>query len=349
MSDPTDTSDEMELDRIFEEARYKKLSKAVKRAKWRSILRIVVVTFLAVGIIAGSSFFIGQELTTSRRVAMGIAVDNYYSIAHPNQHIGKITRYEGFFSGTIIYSTYKIIEGRVVYTGQQDYSYGLIESNSIQGVEFPDILGASDDEKGIETTRYNEWGQREMVFFYPFIDYPIYRDDLKQLPKIDRDKYVEMALSFDQAYSLADAEKLIPKGITVTWYWIDDLSQEEKNSAKRGGNRPAQVRSERNIYGIKVYDKNGQPMKQPEENFIRSLKNGYEQRESLKGTTYTPSFLKQEFARVYHNLADADGKLTKENIQVQGVVVTGNPESLQLLRDLPFIKASSLGVVTEQY
>jgi len=43
------------------------------------------------------------------------------------------------------------------------------------------------------------------------------------------------------------------------------------------------------------------------------------------------------------------GKVTKEDCKVQGVVVTGDAERLKSLHGLPFIKASSLGVVTEKY
>ncbi|WP_268257773.1 MULTISPECIES: anti sigma factor C-terminal domain-containing protein [Thermoanaerobacterium] len=38
-----------------------------------------------------------------------------------------------------------------------------------------------------------------------------------------------------------------------------------------------------------------------------------------------------------------------ENLKIQGVVVTGTAETLKSLRGLPFIKASSLGVVTDKY
>ena len=41
--------------------------------------------------------------------------------------------------------------------------------------------------------------------------------------------------------------------------------------------------------------------------------------------------------------------MTKEDIKVQGIVVTGDTESLKLLEDLPFIKATSIGVITDKY
>lgn len=52
---------------------------------------------------------------------------------------------------------------------------------------------------------------------------------------------------------------------------------------------------------------------------------------------------------IYDIIAGVDGKLTKDDIKVQGVVVTGDVENLKSLRKLPFIKASSIGVVTDKY
>jgi hydrogenase maturation factor len=80
-------------------------------------------------------------------------------------------------------------------------------------------------------------------------------------------------------------------------------------------------------------------MEEPEQQFVWAFKNGMD---------YDTRF-KSEFERVFQNVAGEDGEITKEDIQVLGVVVTGDTGSLKNLRDIPFIKAASIGVITDRY
>ena len=43
---------------------------------------------------------------------------------------------------------------------------------------------------------------------------------------------MEIALSFDQAYSMDEVRDMLPNDITLSWYWIDDLNDEEKEESK---------------------------------------------------------------------------------------------------------------------
>lgn len=357
-----DAGDEKDLDNIFENGGIGKLEKAVKRAKWRSVLRTVIISLVAVGIIGISSMFLGMKVIDAERTSTSIALIVFNDISAPDMYIGKSVRYEGIFEGKTIYSTYKIIEGKVVYTGQQEYSYGLLNSNDIQGTESPGIMGISYDESNLKKPTYNEFGQREMVFFYPFINYQSYKNDLSLLEDIGNSKYIEMALSFDKAYNIDEVKNMMPKNVTLTWYWIDDLNNQEKESHKphkdeqKDANgktiivdNPADVRSERTAYGIKSCDNNGDLIKNPEEYFVGVLESNKKDMERLKANSYKVHGIKSEFERVYNNIADKDGKITKQSIKIQGVVVTGSAEDLKSLRGLAFIKASSLGVVTDKY
>lgn len=203
--------------------------------------------------------------------------------------------------------------------------------------------------------RYNELGQREMVFFYPFIKYDTrnYMNDLSLLDDIGNDKYMEMALSFDREYTLDEVGKVIPEGVMVTWYWVDDLNKNEKEMSKSHNEEqegievtihiPDSVRSEYTAYGIKLYYGTGEKIPDPVEFFINSLKSYKEDRAINK------NFYKNEFDRIYNNIAGDDGKLTRNDIRIWGAVVTGDSDNLKVLIGLPFIKASSLGVVTDKY
>jgi hypothetical protein len=314
----------------------------------------VLISFLVLVVVLVVGSRVNRELIYKMEMPVQIAVDNFNKISAPNKYIGKVMRYHEIFGGRNEYTTYKIIEGKIVFAGEGDYSYGLLRNewgNRI-GSESPAILGTSHDVEDLKEQRYNELGQREMVFFYPFINYPQYKNDLQLLDSIGSDKVMEMALSFDRAYSIEEVGQMLPDDVTLAWYWVDDLSGQEKENSKPRKEKqqgpdgktyevdcPARIRSEKTAYGIKAYDVNGEPLQDPAQHFIWALQNGMEY-----DTRY-----KSEFMRVYNNIAGQDGELTKEDIKVWGVVVTGDVNSLKTLRSLPFIKASSLGVVTEKY
>jgi|GEM_PF-316996 len=358
-----DNNDEKELDEIFESAKKDKFDKAVKKAKWRSILRTIVISLIVIVIVSISTIFIGIKVTQLESSDISFALSVFNDITAPDMYIGKSIRYEGIFGGKTVYSTYKIIEGKVVYTGQQEYSYGLFNTVDVQAINSPAIVwGKSFDEDSLKKPTYNELGQREMIFFYPYVKYKTYKSDLNLLEDIGNDKYIEMALSFDREYSIDEVNSMMPKNVTLTWYWVDDLNSKEKEAHKPNKNKqklpdgkiidvdnPADVCSEKAAYGIKVYDSNGDKLKNPEELFIAVIENNINEIEKLKTDNHKVNGIKSEVKRIYDNLKDKNGKIKKENLKIQGVVVTGTAETLKSLRGLPFIKASSLGVVTDKY
>jgi len=178
-------------------------------------------------------------------------------------------------------------------------------------------------------------------------------NDLNLLDDIGNDKYMEMALSFNREYTLDEVEKIVPEGVKVTWYWVDDLNENEKEMSKsRNAEQegleetiymPDRVRSEYTAYGIKLYYGSGEKIPDPMKYFIHSVEFDREDRAIHK------NFYKNEFDRLYNNLAGDDDRLTPDDIKILGAVVTGDSESLKVLIGLPFIKASSLGVVTDKY
>lgn len=349
-----ETQDEKELDSIFDNQIDTKFKKAIKKAKWHSILKNAVISLLVLGVAIIGGSIANSGLVYRLEGPVQIAEDSFNEISAPNQYIGKVSRYHEILGGRNEYTTYKIIEGKILYSGRGDYSYGFLRNewdNKI-GTESPLILGTSYDAGDLKIQKYNELGQREMIFFYPFISYPEYKNDLQLLASIGSNKIMEMALSFDREYTLDEIKNLLPQDVTLAWYWVDDLDEQEKEASKARKEQqqdsdgktyemeyPARIRSEKTVYGIKAYNHNGEPLQDPAQNFAFTLQKGRKYDTSLKG----------EFERVYQNIAGQDDKLTKEDIKVLGVVVTGEGKNLNGLRGLSFIKASSLGVVTDKY
>lgn len=347
-------NDEKELDSLFSNSKNSKFKKAIKKAKWHSILRNVLISGLVMVVFWVVGSIVNSNINYRLEGPVQIAVDSFNEISAPNKYIGKVSRYHEILGGRNEYTTYKIIEGKVLYSGEDYYSYGLLQNewgNKI-GTSSPLILGDSYDAGDLEMQRYNELGQREMVFFYPFISYPKYKNDLQLLNDIGSEKIMEMALSFDKGYSIDEVNNMLSDDVMLSWYWVDDLSDEEKEASRPRKEKqqdsegktyevdyPAKIRSEGTVYGIKACDNNGEVREDPVQHFIWALQSGREYETRVKS----------EFERVYRNIAGKDGKLKNEDIRIWGAVVTGNVDSLKTLDNLPFIKASSLGVVTEKY
>jgi len=339
---------ERNVEKFFNEFKNKKLGRVIKRARWQTILRNIVISFLVFCVFyIAISCFVNTYISRRENAAYSYKFA-FNNISAPNKHIGRATRQFSPFRIRTDYTTYKIIEGKVVYTGKIEESY-IFPSLGMIMTECPPILDYNFDTEYFEYRRYNEFGQRVMVFFYPFVKYDSYEymNDLGLLDDIGNEKYMEMALSFNREYTIEEVEKMLPEGTTVTWYWVDDLSENEKEMlkiprAERLEMEPPidipAVRSEYTAYGIKLYDTCGGEITDPVGrfiNFIAEGKTGYQKW--------------NEFDRIYNNIAGDDGKLTPDDIKIWGAVVTGNSESLKVLIGLPFIKASSLGVVTDKY
>jgi len=347
-------NNEKDVDKIFDEFKDKKLGSTVKRARWQTILRNVGISLLVFLVLFNSILFFASELISRHERQAYIYRNALINISAPNKYIGRYKRQGSSFRIKSEFTTYKIIEGKIVYTGKEELDFSFLSSemitetcDSLFDYNFDIIYDYPVEHYGCR--RYNELGQRVMVFFYPFLKYDDdkYLNDLNILDDIGNDKYLEMALSFDREYTLEEVENMLPEDITVTWYWVDDLNENDKELLKhpweeRIEMKPSvylsSVRSEYTAYGMDLYYNYDEEIPDPAEWFIHII------------TSYKDEFGKRyNFERIYNNLAGDDGKLTENDIGIFGAVVTGDPESLKPLVGMPFIKASSLGVVTDKY
>ncbi|MCD4670696.1 MAG: anti-sigma factor [Actinomycetia bacterium] len=362
---------EKSVEKIFNEFKNKKLERVIKRARWQTILRNILISFLVFCVFSiAASYLINAYISRQRTASYGY-IFAFNSISAPNKHTGIHVQQtahasiRGQWSKTD-YTTYKIIEGKVVYTGRIERESSPSFGNLLVHIGYPPIMDYNFSTYEIEDfgyRRYNELGQRVMVFFYPFLIYDTNQslNDLDLLDDIGNEKYMEMALSFNREYTIEEVEKMLPESTTVTWYWVDDLSENEKEISKipRAERLEMEppfvdmpdvrseystyidipvVRSEYTAYGIKLYDNCGAKLSDPVGLFIRIIevgKTAYKREDKLDN--------------IYNNMAGDDGKLTQDDIRIWGAVVTGDSESLKALIGLPFIEASSIGVITDKY
>jgi len=339
----------MENEKIDDLFDIKKMEKSIKKAKrrasWKSVF--ITVAVLIILIIVGT--IANRNITNQLEGPILNSASGFYEISAPNKFIGKLERYRGILGGENRYTTYKIIEEKGVYTGDGSYGYGLFRDENLNriGIETPILFGDSYSEDDLQKQRYNELGQREMVFFYPFIQYDNYRNDINLLDDIGQEKVMEVALSFDKGYSFNEVKKMIPEDVTLSWLWVDDVNEENvedfhvpvRDMNNKIVDTDNLVRSENTVYGVSLFNANGDKQEEPVLNFILNIENGKKYKARWQG----------EYNRLFTTLGGEDEKLAEDDLQYFGAVVTGNPQNLSQLKNLPFIKASSIGVIIDQY
>lgn len=267
------------------------------------------------------------------------------SISGPNQYFSGITSESGLLSGRMEFSTYKVIEGVPIPWGTRKTVYkafpflplangGHTNGTSIS-VPDPDMI-----REGYEYTRsYNGLnGQRLMNFYIPDVNYnDKLLNDLPLLDQMDQNKLVEMAISFDKSYSLAEVRAMIPAELTQVWYWVDTYDNKKYLEPYKDGNGNMSYANPFNeswLYGFGIHLDGSQIN---EKDFIASLEQG------LKGR------YEYEFNRIYDYLRGDKVKPSETDIRILGVVLTGNAKELQILEGKPYVRGSVLGAVVDKY
>jgi len=323
-----------------------KIEKSIGKAKRHSTWRMIFIS-VAVILTLGIGGAVANHVITPR-LAFPIEESfmHFSQISGPNEFIGIIETYPGILGGESHYKKYKWIEGKLVFTGEGGYGYGLFRNERLgrQGRTSTMHFGGAFTQENIHYTHYNELGQRMMTFFYPQIQYKSVNDDLTYLQDIPGDKLVEMALSFDKGYSVDKAIKLIPQKLTTAFLWVNDVTEDAELHMREYVNKEPVtgsplVRSANTVYGFSLLEPSGEAKVKPAQQFISSIQAGVTLKSRWQG----------EFKRLNETIAGVDGQLVVEDIVINGVVVTGTAENLQQLQKLPFIKASSLGIVADKY
>ncbi|MFD2444169.1 anti sigma factor C-terminal domain-containing protein [Bacillus sp. CGMCC 1.16607] len=173
-------------------------------------------------------------------------------------------------------------------------------------------------------------GNRVLDFYHPFNEYHSLANDFQLLDKISDDKILEIAVSFTKSISI-DEVKNIFKDDRLAWLWVNTETKEEVQ------------RKQKEQYGDFDYVVSGEQaigfQKDAEGNFINALKFLSEKESS-----------QYEISKVINNITNKNSEeLSVDNLEINGVVLTGSPSELKEYIDIPIIRASTLGVITERY
>lgn len=329
----------------WEEKDDKNLSKVIKKAKRRTIIRNTIIS-LGVTLIVLFGGMLGNAHLTSWLVTRGIYEESIMMrISSPNQYETRHDLELGLLSGRVEFNTYKVVEGVPIpwETRKMDFGqstgFALLRSSYDYIYVSDPVMKSENYEYGREFNSKN--GQREMKFYVPGVNYNgKVLNDLPALEQMDPEKLVEMAVSFDKSYTQAEVENMLPKDLTQVWYWVDTYDNKERLEFITNDSSPnkyAIPEIASRVYGYGIIG-DGEIKVKPE-NFLQFLQYGLEQ----KGKYYS------EYERISNYLKKDKSTPDASDVQLLGVVVTGTAKELQSLKGQPYVSAAVLGAIIDKY
>jgi hypothetical protein len=307
----------------------------VKKAKRKSVIRNIVISTISLLFVGALFIIINGQILNKAHYKAAEANRLLFKISQPNIQIGGGKFDYGILSGTYTYNKYKLIEDRVVPWGQDIRTFnaiGLNDKHSALAVYDEVRVGESEE----EYRHYNSTnGQRSMYFYHPWFEYTAIHNDLDLIQNAPNDAVMEVAISFDQSYSVSEIQEFFNLNNKIIWYWVNDYKQSAKEQLKglhESGDSSSYV------YGFNATRLNMEGdaediVAQNEEDFLATL-------EELKSTG--------NYDFIIDNLQESAKQNMKEGI-ILGVVVTGTKEELLKLKEEKHIRAISLGAVASEY
>ena len=305
----------------------------VKKAKRKSIIRNIAISTITLLIVGALFIVINGQVVNKAHLKAAEANRLLYKITQPNIHIGGGNFDYGNLAGSYTYHKYKKIEDRIIPWGQETRTFNLVGHNKSALAVYDEVrVGETEEEYQLYNTTN---GQRMMQFYHPWFEYTTIQNDLDLIQNAPNDAVMEVAISFDQSYSVNEVQEFFNLKNKITWYWVNDYNQSDKEQLK-GLHESGSSTS--HVYGfnattLKVEGDGEEIVAQNEEDFLVTL-------EELKRTGNYDFIIDRLIENVNQN--------KKEGI-ILGVVVTGTKEELLKLKEEKHIRTISLGAVSREY
>lgn len=298
-------------------------SKLVKKARRKSLMKNIVISLSVSLLLFAGLFWLGTFLMY-KKVDSEISYDYAtQSIQGANvQNMGSLYNYTPF-SASVTTETKKIVSGVPVPWENHEKVFSIFGSSRLIQSNFVTGTGNSEDER---IPVYFQ-GERVIEFYTPNVNYAFLPDDRPLLDDIDENKMVEMAFSFNAAYSVEEVQNRF--STHLNWYWVDT------------GLTDVQTEEAEPIFGNDAYGfLQNQDSVESANGFIQQIKWLQEEQGDFQ----------EEANRLYDSMTNnGQNDLAPEKLGIIGVVVTGTPEELKQFNDAQMIRAAVLGVTADKY
>lgn len=317
-----------EQEKFKEELDLAVFNKTVKKTKRKMLLRHILISVI-VTVVVGFGFKLTTDWLIQYRINKWHEEELFLTvIREPNVQVTGANYSYDAFKATARTLVTKKVGGRI------------IPWDKIETYIYPFRDPRTKDPSGGHFSTYNEdtkqWdvmheatGNRVAGFFHPDIMYENLPNNMNLLSKMREDQYIEMAISFDQAYTLKEVENFFQEK-HLNWLWLNSFSKDR-----------IKADNETNSILREIPTTTGYGIPYPIElsgTIIRTLQSW---KELQPDNPAVSSLL---------NIAnDKKGHLKTENLQIIGVIISGEPSELLQYKDQPFVRASSLGATVDKY
>jgi hypothetical protein len=290
------------------------LNGALKKAKRKQLLKIIITSIIVVLILLPIIYKTGNYFAAKSSTRLHEQLFLHNAIAEPNIQIdSQVTSNSSMFGGNIITNRSKNINGYLVQwstlTSSYDWLRIHIDHNElIPGFHWSDT----------EFYEYDKQTKNKVATFYhPSIQeyYDGVQNELGEISQMEN-HVAEVAISFDQPYTLQEIQAKIPDNLNIVWmYMTSPIMDESKGPAGMP------------VYG---FDPSDSP-KEAYNSFIDSL-----EKYDADGNNETI----QEFLNSNKNKQF-------DEVKILGVMLTGQPPHFKALENQEFIRGASVGATAQ--
>ncbi|MEY8350621.1 sigma factor regulator N-terminal domain-containing protein [Bacillus cereus] len=290
------------------------LKDALKKAKRKQLLKIVVTSIIVVIILLPVIYKTGNYFAAKSSTKLHEQLFLHNEIAEPNIQIdSQVTSNTSMFGGNIVTNRSKNINGYLVQWSTLTSSYDWFRINIDHNELIPRSYWSDTESYEYDKQTKNKFA----TFYHPSIKkyYNGVRNDLGAISQMEN-HVAEVAISFDQPYTLKEIQAKIPDNLNIVWWYMTSpIADESKGPA-----------------GVQVYGFN--PSDSPKEaynSFIDALK-----KYDANGTEKTI----QEFLKLNKNKQF-------DEVKILGVMLTGQTQNFKALESQDFIRGASVGATAQ--
>lgn len=205
------------------------LKNALKKAKRKQLLKIVITSILVVLILLPILYKTGNYFAAKSSTKLHEQLFLHNKIAEPNIKIdSQVTSNSSMFGGNIISNRSKNINGYVVpwstLTSSYDWFRLHIDNNElIPGFYWSDTELYEYDKQRINFTTFHNPSIKKC--------YKGVQNDLGAISQMEN-HVAEVAISFDRPYTLKEIQTKIPDNLNIVWWYMTSpIADESKGPA----------------------------------------------------------------------------------------------------------------------
>lgn len=290
------------------------LTSALKKAKRKHLLKIIIISIIVVLILLPILYKTGNFFAAKSSTKLHDQLFLHNSIAEPNIQIdSQVTNNSSMFGGNIVTNRSKNINGYIVQWSTLTSSYNWLTTDIDHNELIPGFYWSD-----TEFYEYDKQTKSKVATFYhPSIQeyYDGVQNELSEISQLEN-HVAEVALSFDQPYTYQEIQTKIPDEFNIVWLYMTSPIADESNG-------PAGMP----VYGL---DPSDSP-KDAYKSFIKALK----EYDKTGNNEAIRKFLDENNAKPF------------DEVKILGVMLTGQTQSFKNLINKDFIRGASVGATAE--